>query len=347
MAFTDKSDGRIILAGDFPVKITLSGTVRTGDPVGYSSGWKAADGNNSIYAELVAGQHGGIGKVITCYRMARIGGITTGTAGSALYLSDTAGEYSASEGTVSQRLGFELGNGEMLIEPKDIVLVRANQFDWSDIEAVTGDVTISDSGVAAIGADKVTNVMLANIIRGSVKVGWGSNAPTDLVAKTDKQILIGDGTDIVSVALSGDIAITNAGAVSIVAQYMKVLTGSLASGNADAFAFAVQNPESAKILIHKVIIDITTVGGTGSSVLNVDVVGSATGTGDTIFDGIDLNAQAVLVNTNVSDSGTNGDEKVHKMDESGGTNDYITAKILVQNAASLVGKYYIFYTEVA
>ena len=102
MPFGDNSDGRLLLAGYLPVRITLSGIVKTGDPVGYSSGWKQADGNNSIYAELVAGEHGSSGVEITCYRMARVGGITTGTAGNVLYLSNTAGEYSASVGTVSQ-----------------------------------------------------------------------------------------------------------------------------------------------------------------------------------------------------------------------------------------------------
>lgn len=180
MAFGDNSDGRLLLAGYLPVRITLSGIVKTGDPVGYSSGWKQADGNNSIYAELVAGEHGSSGVEITCYRMARVGGITTGTAGNVLYLSNTAGEYSASVGTVSQRLGFELGNGEMLIEPKDIVLVRAEQVDWDDIEdvaaakiivgnasarptavAMSSDITINNAGATTIGAGKVTNAMIS------------------------------------------------------------------------------------------------------------------------------------------------------------------------------------------
>ena len=182
MAFTDNSDGRTILAGFLPVKITLSGTVRTGDPVGYSSGWKQADGDNSIYAELVAGQHGSSGKVITCYRIARVGGITTGTDGNILYLSDVAGEYSASAGAVSQRVGFELGGGEMLIEPKDIVLVRAEQVTLADMEdlgaagniivgatttlrptsvAMSGDVTIAAGGATTIGNTKVVVAMLA------------------------------------------------------------------------------------------------------------------------------------------------------------------------------------------
>ena len=51
--------------------------------------------------------------------------------------------------------------------------------------------------------------------RGTVKVGGTDNAPTDLNAKTDKQILIGNGTDVVSVAVSGDVTISNLGAVTI------------------------------------------------------------------------------------------------------------------------------------
>lgn len=125
-----------------------------------------------------------------------------------------------------------------------------------------------------------------------------------------------------------------------------VASGDLASGLADAYAFTWQNPETVEILIYSVTVDITTAGGTGSSVLNVDVVANATSTGDTILDGVDLNSTGISVSTNVSDSGTSGDEKVHKADENGGTNDYVTGKILVANASALVGKYYIQYTTV-
>lgn len=125
-----------------------------------------------------------------------------------------------------------------------------------------------------------------------------------------------------------------------------VASGDLVSGLANAYAFTWQNPETVEILIYSVTVDITTAGGTGSSVLDVDVVANATSTGDTILDGVDLNATGISVSTNVSDSGTSGDEKVHKADENGGTNDYVTGKILVANASALVGKYYIQYTTV-
>lgn len=80
---------------------------------------------------------------------------------------------------------------------------------------VSGDITIAGTGVSTIGADTVANSMLENMTQGTVKVGGGSNAPTDLDAKTDGYILVGDGTDINSVAVSGDVALANNGAVTI------------------------------------------------------------------------------------------------------------------------------------
>ena len=114
----------------------------------------------------------------------------------------------------------------------------------------------------------------------------------------------------------------------------------LASGNSDAFAFAVQNPESVKCIITNVVVNVTTAGGTGSSVLDVDVGTSATATGDDIIDGLDLNTATAY--DKHSAAGSNGGQPV-VWDENGGTNDYVTGKILTQNAASLVGKVIISY----
>ena len=72
-----------------------------------------------------------------------------------------------------------------------------------------------DTDIVRVKDDGITNAKLANITRGSVKVGGVADAPTDLVALTDKQILIGDGTDVVSVAVSGDVTIANDGTVTI------------------------------------------------------------------------------------------------------------------------------------
>jgi archaellum component FlaF (FlaF/FlaG flagellin family) len=89
--------------------------------------------------------------------------------------------------------------------------------DATDVKsvAVTGDVTIDNLGETSIGADKITNTELANIAQGSIKVGGAADAPTDLVAKGDGKILIGDATDLASVTMSGDVTIINTGETSI------------------------------------------------------------------------------------------------------------------------------------
>lgn len=124
---------------------------------------------------------------------------------------------------------------------------------------------------------------------------------------------------------------------------LKVAKGTLKAGNANAFAFAWENPEASKIIVTRVLINITTAGGTSSSALDVGVVADATSTADTLIDGLDLNATGIF--DNITDKGENGKSR-QIVDENGGTNDYITGKILAQNAAALVGKYYIFYTVI-
>ena len=114
--------------------------------------------------------------------------------------------------------------GTALHQTQDHLLYSDNgtekKITFSDVEDaifgnVSSDATIAAGGALTIANDAVNNNKLANIAQGSIKVGGGSNAPTDLDAKTDGQILIGDGTDINSVAVSGDITISNSGATTI------------------------------------------------------------------------------------------------------------------------------------
>jgi len=63
--------------------------------------------------------------------------------------------------------------------------------------------------VGSVSAGEVT------LAEGSFLVGNSSGVATALNGKTDAQILIGNGTTVVSVAVSGGITITNGGVVSI------------------------------------------------------------------------------------------------------------------------------------
>lgn len=117
----------------------------------------------------------------------------------------------------------------------------------------------------------------------------------------------------------------------------------LTAGLVNTIAFAWQNPESSKILVDRVIVDITTAGGTATAILDVGVVADAVSTAADIVNDLDLNAIAVTDHLLVAGAGLGG---VHKVDEKGGTTAYITGKILTEAASDLVGNVYIHYRTV-
>ena len=121
----------------------------------------------------------------------------------------------------------------------------------------------------------------------------------------------------------------------------KIQKGNLAAGNANVISFAWQNPEWTKIIVNRIMLRLTTAGGTGGAVMNVGIVADATSTADNLIDGLDINQTGVF--DNITNKGDNG-LSIGLVDEPGGTNDYITGKILTQNAASLAGKFYVAYT---
>ena len=91
---------------------------------------------------------------------------------------------------------------------------------------VNGDVTISNTGITSIGAQKVTNSMiaddavgldeLANISSGTLLTGDSSNNPLLLDAKGLGKIIVGNGTGIASVSIGGVVNLASNGDVSIV-----------------------------------------------------------------------------------------------------------------------------------
>lgn len=70
-------------------------------------------------------------------------------------------------------------------------------------------------GTADLLGEALTLAKMADLARGSVIVGGASNRPTAVDAKTSGRILVGDGTDLASVAVSGDVTLSSAGAVAI------------------------------------------------------------------------------------------------------------------------------------
>jgi hypothetical protein len=126
---------------------------------------------------------------------------------------------------------------------------------------------------------------------------------------------------------------------------LKVARVALAGGNANAFAFAWPNPLTSKIIVSRVVVDVTTKSASAGSLLDVGPGATATTHSDTLIDGLDI-ATAVICGDNITNKGTNG-LSLCKLDEAGGTTSYITGQILVQNAAALAGYVYIFYHKVS
>ena len=121
-------------------------------------------------------------------------------------------------------------------------------------------------------------------------------------------------------------------------------SGVLTSGNANAICFAWNNPEAQDILIKKVVIEVTTAGGTAGSHLDVGIADAAVGTnrGTEFFNDLSLNSILIDDSWVAGDNGTQT-KWVFCQDLASATDDWIVGQILDADAASLVGKYYIEY----
>ena len=129
---------------------------------------------------------------------------SAGSVGDPVYLSATAGGWTLTAPTGADQIAQVVGFVTVSHATTGEILFR------SDV-LISPDVT----GTSGLQDDSVSLAKLAAITQGSIIVGGAANAPTALDAKTDAQILIGDGTDLASVAVSGDVSITNAGVASL------------------------------------------------------------------------------------------------------------------------------------
>ena len=115
------------------------------------------------------------------------------------------------------------------------------------------------------------------------------------------------------------------------------------NGAADAVAFAWQNPENNKILVVRVVVDVTTAA-TLAATLNIGKSNDAITDASDIMAAFPINAIAIKDHLTVA-AGI-GKGGVHKLDENGGTTDYITGTIKAQNSATTVANIYIEYIEI-
>lgn len=112
---------------------------------------------------------------------------------------------------------------------------------------------------AAIADDAITLAKMNSIARGSIIVGEVSNTPTALDASGNAKLLIGDGTDLASVSMSGDVTISNSGVTTIGAGKV---TDAMLANTPQNYSSAATTITTAQILA-----GCTAVGGTAIEVI--------------------------------------------------------------------------------
>lgn len=168
MAFADNTTGgRVIVATGPVTKLTLkaSSPCSPGDLIGYSAGWVRADADGGIPAEWVAiGASNAGGEEISVCKSCTIdfGTGSTATAADNLYLSNTAGRYTATAPTNAQLVG-DMASAQV----GRIELGTVKPFTALTQSYTTTATTLSSSTAANVGTTAPTN---------STPYGWASSA---------------------------------------------------------------------------------------------------------------------------------------------------------------------------
>jgi len=136
--------------------------------------------------------------------------------------------FRSKAGSLSKKITTELGLIDAKIDEFDASSILGTLADGyiivgngsgvaADV-AMSGDATIVNTGAVTIANEAVTVAKMADLARGSIISGQtASNRPTALDAKGSGKILVGDGTDLVSVTVSGDATLASSGALTIAA----------------------------------------------------------------------------------------------------------------------------------
>jgi hypothetical protein len=119
-------------------------------------------------------------------------------------------------------LGHSLTNAQAAKEAMIVALYDGSAWELKIYPSSEGDQNVNGAELVdgsvptdALADDAVTTAKLANIAQGSVLVGGASDAPTALDASGNAKVLVGDGTDVASVSISGDVTMSNTGVVTI------------------------------------------------------------------------------------------------------------------------------------
>jgi len=114
-------------------------------------------------------------------------------------------------------------------------LLVADGSDYEEV-ALSGDATLASTGALTIAADAVTFAKMQDVAANSVLVrDANSSGVLSELALATTEIMIGDGTGFAAAALSGDVTMDNAGAVTIAAAAVEsgMLNNNVISGQTE------------------------------------------------------------------------------------------------------------------
>ena len=136
----------------------------------------------------------------------------------------------------------------------------------SEFRTLGGGIYVCDvNGANCVQIVDSTGVIKANVkdtlAQGSIYVGDASNVTSELSAKGDGKILVGNGTTITSVSVSGDATLANTGALTIGND--KVTTAKILNANVTLAKLAAGITPSHVVKFAKLGSEITTTALTG------------------------------------------------------------------------------------
>lgn len=119
MAFTDSAAGATRVDGAAPeFRVAAGEAWNAGDIIGYSGGWVRASGAiRPVCVALTSASNGEADRRVALCAVASGGRYSGGTAGSVLYLSDTAGQVSESAGTTTYPVGRVVSVDTVVLYP--------------------------------------------------------------------------------------------------------------------------------------------------------------------------------------------------------------------------------------
>ena len=196
------------------------------------------------------------------------------------------------------------------------------------VDGTPGNVYLRWSGgkLQFVNANDQSVIMTVDPIGGAVEQPAVEITET---ARLTGQVFLASGEVLASAS-----DLNNSGSYS---RNQKVYVGSLTgAAAADDIVFSWENEEGAAVIVTRVLIHVTTAGGTATATLDVGSAADATTGSNNLLTGADINTTAAYDSMDLAGEGV----ATFKVVPDG---EFVNGQAETEKAEALEGKYYIFY----